>query len=83
MVKTAQKVYIDSVRLGFAGKLGGGKGSPPQLRRGGRDVNRNVAKPPYLERTGWCWSMNKKMVEQHHYYGFALSRSRFAPVCAD
>jgi hypothetical protein len=19
---------------------------------------------------------------QHHYYGFALSRSRFAPVCA-
>jgi hypothetical protein len=22
------------------------------------------------------------VVDQHHYYGFALSRSRFAPVCA-
>ena len=24
--------------------------------RGGRDINKNAAKPPLLERTGWCWS---------------------------
>jgi two-component system sensor histidine kinase CpxA len=27
--------------------------SPPWLRRGGRDTNKNVAKPPLQERTGW------------------------------
>jgi hypothetical protein len=27
--------------------------SPPWQRRGGRDINKNVAKPPLLERTGW------------------------------
>src|SRR5262245_49574979 len=26
--------------------------SPPWPRRGGRDINKNVAKPPLLERTG-------------------------------
>src|SRR6266704_5118419 len=30
--------------------------SPPQLRRGGRDIKKNAAKPPLMERTGWCWS---------------------------
>ena len=27
--------------------------SPPWPRRGGRDINKNVAKPPLMERTGW------------------------------
>src|ERR1051326_7003207 len=34
--------------------------SPPQLRRGGRDIKKDIAEPPYPERTGWCWSINKK-----------------------
>ena len=45
--------------------------SPPQPRRGGRDINKNIAKPPLMERTGWCWSMKMFLVvDQHH------------PVCA-
>ena len=27
--------------------------SPLLVRRGGRDINKNAAKPPLLERTGW------------------------------
>src|SRR5438552_2341515 len=27
--------------------------SPPWKRRGGRDINKNVAKPPLMKRTGW------------------------------
>jgi hypothetical protein len=27
--------------------------SPPWRRRGGRDINKNAAKPPLMERTGW------------------------------
>jgi hypothetical protein len=27
--------------------------SPPWPRRGGRDINKNIAKPPLRERTGW------------------------------
>ena len=27
--------------------------SPPWQRRGGRDINKNDAKPPLMERTGW------------------------------
>jgi hypothetical protein len=30
--------------------------SPPQLRRGGRDIKKKTAQPPLMERTGWCWS---------------------------
>jgi hypothetical protein len=30
--------------------------SPPQPRRGGRDIKKEVAKQPLMERTGWCWS---------------------------
>jgi len=30
--------------------------SPPQLRRGGRDIKKKTAEPPLKERTGWCWS---------------------------
>ena len=44
--------------------------SPPQPRRGGRDINKNIAKPPLMERTGWCWSRKCLIVDQHH------------PVCA-
>src|SRR6266496_1347354 len=31
----------------------GSKYSPPWQRRGGRDINKNGAKPPLMERTGW------------------------------
>jgi len=31
------------------------RGSPPQLRRGGRDIKKKTAQPPLMERTGWCW----------------------------
>src|SRR5688572_21951351 len=40
--------------------------SPPQPRRGGRDIKKNRG-ATLLERTGWCWSRNPG---QHH------------PVCA-
>jgi len=30
--------------------------SPPQPRRGGRDIKKKTAQPPLMERTGWCWS---------------------------
>jgi len=30
--------------------------SPPQPRRGGRDIKEKSAQPPLMERTGWCWS---------------------------
>src|SRR5262245_711932 len=58
----------------------------PLLSRGGADATHqeNIAKHPFMERTGWCCSMGPRnqTLGQHHYYGFALSRSRFAPVCA-
>ena len=33
--------------------------SPPQLRRGVRDIKKKTAQPPLMERTGWCWSKDK------------------------
>ena len=29
-------------------KMGPGSNSPPQTRRGGRDINENIAKPPLI-----------------------------------
>src|SRR5216110_2434681 len=36
--------------------------SPPCItaRRGGRDIKKDVAKPPFLERTGWFSDPNKR-----------------------
>jgi hypothetical protein len=31
----------------------GERGTPPQLRRGGRDIKKKTAQPPLMERTGW------------------------------
>ena len=56
---------------------------PSSQRRGGRDINKNVAKPPLKERTGWSDRRNVALRRTDHSYGFALSRSRFAPVCAE
>ena len=37
-----------------------------------------------LERTGWSGRLNLATVRRDdHFYCFALSRSRFAPVCAE
>jgi hypothetical protein len=49
--------------------------SPPQPRRGGRDIKKNVAKPPLPERTGWCWSREPSSIDQHHP-GMRLSKER-------
>jgi hypothetical protein len=59
-----------------------GRKLPSSAEEGWTRHQKDIAELPYPERTGWCWSINKKMVDQHHYYCFALSRSRFAPVCA-
>jgi hypothetical protein len=40
-------------RGGFAHKVPGEVNSPPWQRRGGRDIKKNFAKPPSMERTGW------------------------------
>src|SRR5205823_12319526 len=48
--------HAGSVRLKFrcfAVTVLEGADSPPWQRRGGRDINKNGAKPPLLERTGW------------------------------
>jgi hypothetical protein len=31
---------------------------PLPARRGGRDINKNIAKPPLMERTGWWFKPN-------------------------
>src|SRR4030095_11315993 len=32
-------------------------------RRGGRDIKRNIAKPPLMERTGWWFKINRNVFE--------------------
>ena len=32
----------------------------PLARRGGRDIKRNIAKPPLMERTGWWFKIEQK-----------------------
>ena len=39
---------------------GGGKTSPLLARRGGRDIKRNIAKLPLMERTGWWFKIKRK-----------------------
>src|SRR6516225_11076288 len=58
---------------------------PSLKRRGGCGINksREATETP---QTGW--SVRRNLRPEHfrrtdHIYGFALSRSRFAPVCAD
>ena len=56
---------------------------PSSAEEGWTRHQKDIAEPPYPERTGWCWSINKKKwLINTTNYGFVLSRSRFAPVCA-
>ena len=43
----------DSGTSGISGTSGASGASPLLLRRGGRDIKKNAAKPPLAERTGW------------------------------
>src|SRR5204863_10121701 len=60
--------------------------SPPCItaRRGGRDIKKDVAKPPFLERTGWFSDPNKRKttpwasVASRHSLSDAAS-----PPCSD
>src|SRR6059036_1432922 len=54
---------------------------PSSQRRGIRDLNKISRSLLISERTGWSDRRNH-LGRTDHYYGFALSRSRFAPVCA-
>src|SRR5438034_8789810 len=54
---------------------------PSSQRRGIRDLNKISLSLLISERTGWSDRRNH-LGRTDHYYGFALSRSRFAPVCA-
>jgi hypothetical protein len=38
---------------------------PSSKRRGGRDINKDIAKPPLMERTGWS-GMTKRDSESDH-----------------
>src|SRR5438552_1268383 len=50
-----------------------GNGLP--LSRGGVDATtKNIAKHPFMERPGWCWSNHS--FDQHHPVGAALVASR-------
>jgi len=52
------------------------KGSSPLLeRRGGRDIKKNVAKPPLLERTGW--SLTETVSTSDHPVCAAAEASRY------
>src|SRR5437867_1366193 len=66
---------------------------PSSQRRGGRDLNKISRSLLISERTGWREARARQgeasiedrrnhLGRTDHYYGFALSRSRFAPVCA-
>jgi hypothetical protein len=48
--------------VGGDNQSGGARGSPPQLRRGGRDIKKKIAQLPLMERTGWCWSRSTKTI---------------------
>src|SRR5881628_3586209 len=54
---------------------------PSSQRRGGRDIKNNGSVPICRGRGGQFGTPSKASRTDHHY-GFALSRSRFAPVCA-
>src|SRR5262245_22578231 len=57
----------------------------PLLAEEGRPRHqKDVAKLPLTERTGWSDRRQTCRLRQtDHYSGFALSRSRFAPVCTE
>src|SRR5213593_4912976 len=54
---------------------------PSSQRRGVRDIKNNGSVPICRGRGGQFGTPSKAS-RTDHYYGFALSRSRFAPVCA-
>src|SRR5438128_10661336 len=54
---------------------------PSSQRRGRRDLNKISRSLLISERTGWSDRRNH-LGRTDHSYGFALSRSRFAPACA-
>ena len=47
--------------------------SPLLARRGGRDIKRNIAKLPLMERTGWWFKIKAEMFLNLNHH----------PVCAD
>src|SRR5881628_2281188 len=54
---------------------------PSSQRRGVRDIKNNGSVPICRGRGGQFGTLSKAS-RTDHYYGFALLRSRFAPVCA-
>src|SRR5881397_1992556 len=54
---------------------------PSSQRRGRRDIKNNRSVPICRGRGGQFGTPSKAS-RTDHYYGFALLRSRFAPVCA-
>src|SRR5438046_8112742 len=54
---------------------------PSSQRRGGRDINKMLRSILIYGADGVV-SLAKRFPRSDHFYGFALSRSRFAPVCA-
>ena len=50
--------------------------SPLLARRGGRDLKRNIAKLPLMERTGWWFRSNGNVFELNHHPVCALQRLR-------
>src|SRR5437867_8397379 len=54
---------------------------PSSQRRGGRDINKMLRSILIYGADGVVRPA-KRFPRSDHFYGFALSRSRFAPVCA-
>ena len=64
-VRTAKKVRKNRTHAGssvfwlWCERHADTQPSPLLARRGGRDIKRNIAKPPLMERTGWWFNFNK------------------------
>ena len=71
MVKTINKIGKEIVALKIVPL-------PSSQRRGGRDINKNIAKPPLKERTGWSLTPKRCGVSDHPVYaGFLRLRDIF------
>jgi len=71
----------NAATFSFLDKVFGAAHSPPS-RGGVSATSKNNGSVPICRGRGGQFGTPSKASRTDHYYGFALSRSRFAPVCA-
>ena len=71
-VRTAKKVRKNRTHAGssvfwlWCERHADTQPSPLLARRGGRDIKRNIAKPPLMERTGWWFIQQIFLILSNH-----------------